>query len=119
LIPLLSVMIGVAYLVAGWRGGDRAFGIFGLTVMVATAAGFLLLSRYSETVAGLLDRSDERINRIDQEATTFAGLAVITAVLVGLVMEIARGHNGQPYSILGAIAGVAYLGALVFLRFRR
>lgn len=119
LIPLFSVTMGVAYLVAGWIGGDLAFGIFGLCLMVATAAGFLLLSRFSETVAGLLDRRDERINRIDQEATVVAGGALIIAVLVGFVVEIARGHDGQPYAMLGAIAGVAYLLALVFLRYRK
>jgi hypothetical protein len=109
----------VVYFVAGWVGDDRDFAVFGLILMVAVAAGILLLTRYSETVAGLLDRRDERINRIDAEATTIAGMAVILAVIVGFVVEIAQGQDGSPYSMLGAIGGVAYLAALVFLRFRR
>jgi hypothetical protein len=87
--------------------------------MTATGAALLVLSRFSETVAGLLDRRDERINRIDTDATTFAGLAVIVAVIVGFVVEIAQGKDGSPYSMLGAIGGVAYLAALVFFRPRR
>jgi hypothetical protein len=64
----LALTIGIAYFVAGWLGGDRAFGVFGLSLMVATAVAFLVLSRYSETVAGLLDHRDERINSIDSRA---------------------------------------------------
>ncbi len=118
-LPLLAVTIGLAYLVAGLLGGDRSFGVFGLILMVGTAAAFLVLSRFSETVAGLLDRRDERINRIDSEAAMIAGVAVIIAVIVGFIVEIARGQDGSPYSMLGAIGGVTYIVALVFLRLRR
>ena len=87
--------------------------------MLVTGAAFLVLGRFSETVAGLLDRRDERINRIDSEATMVAGTAVLLAIIVGFVVEIARGRDGSPYSLLGAIGGVAYVAALVVLRFRR
>lgn len=46
-------------------------------------------------------------------------MAVIAAVLIGFVVEIAQGADGAPYPMLGAIAGVAYVVALVVLRFRR
>jgi hypothetical protein len=118
-LPLLALAIGLVYLVAGWLGGDRFFGLVGLLIMVALAAAFLVLSRYSETVAGLLDRRDERINRIDTQATAVAGTAVIIAIIVGFVVEIARGGDGSPYSTLGAIGAVSYVAALVYLRFRR
>jgi uncharacterized membrane protein len=87
--------------------------------MVAVGVGFVLLARRSEIVAGLRDRRDERINSIDRSATLFAGLVLICSVLVMFVVEVARGQDGSPYAALGAIAGVAYLAALVFLRFRR
>lgn len=114
----LALAIGVAYFVAGWVGGNRAFGVFGLGVMTATAVAFLVLSRYSETVAGLLDRRDERINGIDSRATAVAGMALIVAVIVAFVVEVARGHSGSPYGMLGAIAGLAYLAAVVYYRIR-
>ena len=117
--PLVAVFMGVAYLVAGWIGDDRQFGVFGLLIMVGCAGALLLASRFSETVAGLLDRRDERINSIETQATVFAGMVVITAVLGAFVIEVARGQDGSPYAALGAIGGVSYVLALVVLRFRR
>jgi uncharacterized membrane protein len=114
-----SVLIGVVYMVAGLLARDTETALFGFVLMVAVGVGFVLLARRSEIVAGLRDRRDERINSIDRSATLFAGLVLICSVLVMFVVEVARGQDGSPYAALGAIAGVAYLAALVFLRFRR
>jgi hypothetical protein len=38
--------------------------------------------------------------------------------LVAFVVEIARGHSGWPYSMIGAVGGVAYLAAVIVLRIR-
>jgi hypothetical protein len=117
--PLVAVAIGIAYLIVGLIGGDREFGLGGLVLMVGVAVAALVASRFSETVKGLLDRRDERINHIDTQATLFAGMVLIAAVLVGFFVEIARGQDGAPYSLLGAIGGVSYVVALIVLRFRR
>jgi hypothetical protein len=69
-------------------------------------------------VRGLLDRRDERIVTIDLRATAASGLAVILAVIVGAVVELARGHSGVPYVWLAAIGGVVYLAAIVVQRIR-
>lgn len=37
------------------------------------------------------------------------------SVLVGFVVEVARGGDGAPYSWLGALGGVSYLTAIVWL----
>ena len=118
-IPLVAVAAGVAYFVAGWLGDDLGFGIFGLVLMTGSGLAFLVAGRFSETVAGLLDRRDERINSIDMQATVTAGMAVALAVIIGFVVEIARGQDGSPYSMLGAIGGVTYVVAFIVLRFRR
>lgn len=118
-IPLVSLAIGLAYLGAGLIGGDTIFGVFGLVIMVAAAVAFLMLGRVSETVAGLMDRNDERINGLDRDATMIAGTCVLAAVLVGLIVEIARGDDGHPYAALGAIGGASYLIAMIVLRLRR
>ena len=117
--PLVAVMLGIAYLAAGWLGDDRTFAIGGFVLMVGLGAAFLIAGRFSETVGGLLDRRDERINAIDTQATVFTGMVLVTAVIIGFVSEIARGEDGQPYAMLGAISGVSYVAALIFLRFRR
>lgn len=117
--PLVSVAIGIAYLIAGWAGGHLGFGVFGLALMCGLAVLLLGVRHRSETVQGLLDRRDERINSIDLMATAIAGLAVILAVIFAFVVEVARGRDGSPYSWLGAIGGASYLVALIVLRVRR
>lgn len=73
----------------------------------------------SETIRGLRgDGRDERWEMIDLRATAMAGLVVITAILIGFGIEIAIGRDGSPYGTLAAIAGIAYLVAIVIGRFR-
>ena len=64
------------------------------------------------------DGRDERFRQIDIHATAVAGLAVISAIIIAFVVELARGHSGNPYGWLGAIAGLAYLAAIVVFRLR-
>jgi len=76
-----------------------------------------LVGGRSETIRGLRgDGRGERFRQIDIHATAIAGLAVITAIIIGF--ELARGHSGSPYSWLGAVGGLAYLVAVVVLRLR-
>jgi hypothetical protein len=118
-VPALSVVIGVVYLVAGLVGDNVWFGIAGLLIMLGFGLVFVLAGQKSETVAGLMNRRDERINDLDLRASFFAGLMVLLAALVMFVIEIARGHDGSPYYQLGALGGVSYFVALLYQRFRR
>ena len=117
--PVTALAIGLGYLVAGLLGDNLEFGVFGLLLMVVTGGTFWLIGTRSETVAGLLDRRDERINAIDASATQFAGMTTLVVVLGAFMVEIARGQDGMPYAALGAVAGVAYVVALVWGRLRR
>ena len=117
--PVTALVIGLGYLVAGVLGDNLEFGVFGLLLMVVTGSAFWLIGTRSETVAGLLDRRDERINAIDASATQFAGMTTLVVVLGAFMVEIARGQDGMPYAALGAVAGVAYVVALVWGRLRR
>jgi hypothetical protein len=117
-VPLVSVALGIVVFVAQWIGGDPGGGLVSLGVM--TAFGVLvLLGGRSETIRGLRgDGRDERFRQIDIHATALAGLAVILAVIIAFIVELARGHNGNPYSWLGAIGGVTYIAAIVVFRIR-
>jgi hypothetical protein len=119
LVPGAAVLAGSAYLAAGLLGDDLGFGLSGLALMLGVAVVFMVASRWSETAAGLRDRTDERINEIDRSASLVAGMTVLLAVLVMFVVEIAQGMDGSPYYQLGAVGGVTYLVSLVWLRFRR
>jgi len=65
-MPLFSLALGVAMLVAFWIGGNPIDGLAALAVMTATGLVFLLGGR-SETVRGLRgDGRDERFVWIDR-----------------------------------------------------
>jgi hypothetical protein len=118
LLPLFSVTLGVVIFVAQWIGGHPGSGLESLAIMTAFGAVILFGGR-SETIRGLRgDGRDERFRQIDIHATALAGLAVIIAIIVAFVIELARGHSGSPYGWLGAIGGLTYLTAIVVFRIR-
>ena len=117
-VPLLSVALGIVVFLAQWIGGDPSGGLVSLGIMTAFGA-LILLGGRSETIRGLRgDGRDERFRMIDIHATALAGLAVILAVIIAFIVELARGHDGNPYSWLGAIGGLTYIAAIVGFRMR-
>ena len=117
-LPLFWVGLGVVVVVASWLGGSLGAGVYGLVVLAVFGLALLLLTGRSETLRGLTIGRDERFAQIDLRATALAGLVVITAVIVAWLVEIARGHSGNPYGWLGALGGVAYILAVAFFRWR-
>ena len=117
-VPVFAVALGIVMFVAQWIGGSPLSGLGSLAIMAGFGA-LLLFGGRSETIRGLRgDGRDERFRQIDIHATAVAGLAVITAIIVAFVVELARGHSGSPYAWLGAIAGLAYLVAIIVFRLR-
>jgi hypothetical protein len=110
--------MGVVILVAEWIGGDPVGGVIALAVATAFG-GLVLLGGRSETIRGLRgDGRDERFRQIDIHATAISGVVVISAIIIAFIVEVARGHDGSPYTWLGAVAGIAYLVAVAVLRTR-
>jgi hypothetical protein len=117
-LPLFALALGGVVFGAQAIGGNPGSGLVSLGIMAFVGAVFLFGGR-SETIRGLRgDGRDERFQQIDIHATAFAGIVVITAVIVAFVVELAKGHDGNPYSWLGALGGLAYLGAIVVMRLR-
>jgi hypothetical protein len=117
-MPSFSLFLGTLVLAAFWIGGSLEDGIYGFLVMAAVAALFLFGSR-SETLQGIGGPGrDERWAMIDANATLFAGMVLLGIVLGLWLYEIARGEDGSPYGLLGAITGVAYIAGVVWGRFR-
>jgi hypothetical protein len=117
-VPLFAVGLGIVVFAAQWIGGDPGSGLESLGIMVAFAAVILFGGR-SETIRGLRgDGRDERFQRIDIHATALAGLAVILAIIIAFIVELARGHSGAPYGWLGAIAGLTYIAAVIVFTIR-
>lgn len=117
-LPIFTIALGLALGGAQWKGGDRQTGLTSIGFFIAIAA-VLLLGGRSETIRMIRgDGRDERWARIDLAATALSGLTVITAIIVACGWEWAHGRDGSPFVLLGALAGVAYIAALVVLRKR-
>jgi len=117
--PAFCLVMGVVYLVAARASGQPELGLVLLIIMVVFGGVMVIVSRYSETVRGLLDRRDERITRIDLRATAAAGLALVLAIGAGAVYELSQGRDGTPYTWLALLSAVVYVGAVVVLRIKR
>ncbi len=117
-LPLFSLGLGVACLVAFWLGGNPGQGLASLGVMAGLGVVFLIGGR-SDLIRGIRGEGrDEYWERIDVHATALAGIVVITAVIGMCLWEWGHGRDGSPYSQLGAIGGVAYVAAIIGLRAR-
>jgi hypothetical protein len=116
--PLTCLGLGAGMLTASWLGGDPISGVVSLALMAAFGLFLLLAARRSETVRGLTFGRDERFAQIDLRATAVAGLAMITALITAWLVEVAQGKTGNPYGWLLAIAGLAYIAAVAFFRWR-
>jgi hypothetical protein len=117
-MPLFSLALGAAIFAAFAIGGDAGQGALSFAVMAAVAALFYFGGR-SETLRGLGGPGrDERWAAIDLRASAVAGFVLITVVLGAWLWEVANGDDGSPYVQLAAVAGVAYIAAVAFLRLR-
>jgi hypothetical protein len=117
-LPGFTAVMGVVIAVAAWVGGDSEGALIALGISLG-ASILMLVGGRSETVRGLRgDGRDERFRRIDIEATAITGTVVLLAIIIGFIVEIARGHNGSPYTWLAAVGGLTYLTAVAVLRVR-
>jgi hypothetical protein len=118
-LPLSIVALGVAMFAALWIGGDPEGGIYAGAVIAVWGLFILVAGTRSETMRALRgDGRDERFRSIDLHATAFTGIVLIVALIVLWMIEVVQGHDGNPYGALSAFAGVSYLVALLFMRWR-
>ena len=117
-VPLVAYLLGMVMFAAQWIGGNSRSGLTSLAIMAAFGT-FILFGGRSETLRGLRgDGRDERFWQMDLVATAISGMTVTAVILGAFVVELARGHDGNPYGLLGAVAGVSYVVAIVVLRLR-
>ena len=117
-VPLFAVALGIVVFAAQWVGGDPVSGLESFGIMAGFGA-LILLGGRSETIRGLRgDGRDERFRKIDIDATALSGLAIGLGVVIGSLVEFARGHGPGVYGWLAALGGVTYLIAIVVFRIR-
>jgi hypothetical protein len=117
-LPLLSVALGLLFFAALWAGGEHRAAVESFAILSGLGLVFLLGGR-SDLIRGLRgDGRDEYWQRIDVRATALAGNVLIVAIIGMCAWEWGHGRDGSPYAQLGAIAGLAYVAAIGFLRWR-
>ena len=110
-----SLGLGVVFAGAALAGGNTPlavlslpiFGVFGV-VMAFTPWGTLRARS-----------QDEREQTIGKEAALASYFVVLLTVIVGFLIELARGDDGQPWALIGCIGGLSYVAALAVLSRRR
>jgi hypothetical protein len=117
-VPVFSLVLGAVVCAALAITGRLGDGLWAMGSMVVFAGVFAFGGR-SETIRGLRgDGRDERFHAMDMRATMIAGTVVIVAVVVASVVSTINGHEGAPYNWLAAVAGLTYIGSIVWLRVR-
>jgi len=117
-MPGFSLFLGAIMLVAFTIGDNVGQGLISLGIMAVLAAIFAF-GRRSETLQGIGGPGrDERWAMIDLRATAMTGLVTITFVIGAFLYEVASGEDGEPWSQIGAIAGLSYVISVALLRRR-
>jgi hypothetical protein len=116
-LPAFSILVGVVMFGAELVGGDLPGGVSALVIMCAFGA-LLALGGRSETIRLMRGEVDERGALIDLRATAYTGIVLIVVIIGAFLVRVARGHSGNPYTELGAMAGATYLATLFIVRRR-
>ncbi len=118
-IPGFGLLVGVLFFAASAIGGQPVLGIGMFIVMAIYGAVLVVFGGRSETVGVLRGQPvDERTASFNLAATAVAGLAAILVALGGFLWQIAHGQSGSDFALVAAVAGIGYLVALLWFRWR-
>jgi hypothetical protein len=117
-VPLVCVLLGLAFLAVFWISGNPGAGLGSLAVMVGYGL-LLLVGGRSEIVRTLRGQApDERYGMFDLRATAITGTVTLSVLVWGTLYQLAQGQDPGPYVLILAIAAVTYLASLLWLRWR-
>ncbi len=118
-VPAVGVALGALIFVASTIGGQPGLGVVMFAVMAIYSGVVVAFGDRSETLGILAGRpADERLASFNLVATAVAGTAAILVAIGGFLWAIAHGQSGSDFALVAAVAGLAYLAALVWLRLR-
>ena len=120
LVPGFAVVMGVVFLAASGRTTTSSGGLVSLAIMVGVCRGAGRVQRpkraSSRSCAILRPTSAWRCSTCARRRSPAS--CSITVVIGAFLYDVARGHDPSPYGQLGAVAGIAYLVALIILQRR-
>jgi hypothetical protein len=120
-VPAVGFVIGL--LVAAAMLGGKATPLqaaVGFAIVAAYALGLRLLQTRSETASLLSGLPvDERWEAINAAALSLAAQMLAVILLAAFLVTQFRGGDSTPYALLGAAFAMAYLGGIVWYRWRQ
>ncbi len=117
--PAVGVVLGLLLLAASALGGQPGLGLGMFAVMALYSAVLLVFGGRSDMVGLLGGRAAaERLASFNILATAVAGTAAILVAIGGFLWAIAHGQSGSDFALVAASAGIAYLAALLWFRWR-
>jgi hypothetical protein len=118
-MPAFALLLGALFFAASTIGGQPVVGLGMFAVMAIYSLVLGTFGGRSEIVGVLRGQPmDERLAGFNLVATAVAGLSAILVALGGYLWQIAHGQSGTDFALVAAVAGVGYLVALVWLRWR-
>ena len=118
-MPAFGLLLGVLLLTASAIGGQPIVGIGMFAVMAIYSGVVVVFVGRSEAIGVLGGRpADERLAGFDLAATAVAGTVATLVALGGFLWQIAQGQSGADFALVAAAAGIGYLGALLWFRWR-
>ena len=118
-VPAFGLLLGVALFVASTLGGQPGLGLAMFAVMAIYTVVLVVFGRRSETVGLLRGQPvDERLASFSIHATAVAGTVALLVAIAGFLWATARGQNGNDFAVVAAAGGLAYIGALLWFRWR-
>jgi hypothetical protein len=119
-VPAVALVVGcvIAFVELG-QHASPADAALSFAIVAAYALALLLLQSRSETASLLSGMPvDERWSSINERALA-AAAQVIAVVTVGAFIVVQyNGGDAMPYAFMAAIFGAAYLGFIVWFRWR-
>jgi hypothetical protein len=118
-MPAFGLLVGVLFFAASAIGGKPVVGVGMFAAMAIYSMVLVAFGGRSETVGVLRGQpADERLAGFNLAATAVAGLAAILVALGGFLWQIAHGQSGNDFALVATVAGIGYLVALVWFRWR-
>ena len=118
-MPAFGLAMGAVLFGASALGGQPGLGLGMFAVMAIYSGVLVAFGGRSETVGVLRGQpADERLAGFSVAATAVAGIAAILVALGGFLRQIAHGQSGLDFAAVAAVAGIAYLAALLWFRWR-
>ncbi len=118
-LPVWQMTLGVVISGAIAIGGNLTAALVNLGIFAVFSALFYFGAGGSETLGGIAEPGrDERWALIHQRAMALTGTVLALALIGAWVVDLARGGDGLPYSILFAAGTIVYFAAALWGRAR-